>query len=199
MNIDRENLRVVSLKSLMLLAACLTLLIVCACSQSGYQELELDYADANKASASDTAADLGSFESTDIDGNPVDEDIFSGKKLTMLNVWATHCSPCIKEMPDLGRISRDYASKDFQIIGVLKDAKGLSAAGIIDIAKLIISETGADYTHILPSDSLNSLFLDDTHYLPTTFFVDEKGNLVGGSYVGIRSEAEWKAIIDELL
>ena len=64
---------------------------------------------------------LSSFNTTDIDSNQVDESVFKGKKLTMINIWATYCGPCINEMPALGKISREYAGEGFQIIGIPVD------------------------------------------------------------------------------
>ena len=59
--------------------------------------------------------------STDLEGNEVDDSVFKGKKLTMVNIWGTFCRPCIGEMPDLQQISEDYADKDFQIFGMVCD------------------------------------------------------------------------------
>ena len=45
------------------------------------------------------------FEGTDLEGNPVTQDIFSQSRLTMANVWATYCNPCLSEMPGLGELA----------------------------------------------------------------------------------------------
>ena len=55
------------------------------------------------------------FTAIDLNGNKVTEDIFKGKKLTMINIWATFCSPCIGEMPYLETLNKEYADKDFSI------------------------------------------------------------------------------------
>lgn len=47
------------------------------------------------------------FEGTDLRGNTVSSDIFSRFKLTMINVWATYCNPCLREMPDLGELAAE--------------------------------------------------------------------------------------------
>lgn len=145
---------------------------------------------------------LSGFESTDIDGNKVDASVFKGKKLTMVNIWATFCGPCINEMPDLGKINRDYADKGFQIIGIpvdVTDYYGNIDEMQVNLAKEIISETGADYLHIMPSASLNSAKLNQVTSVPETIFVDENGCQVGESYIGSRSEEQWLSIIDGLM
>ncbi|MCI8811517.1 MAG: TlpA family protein disulfide reductase, partial [Oscillibacter sp.] len=48
------------------------------------------------------------FEGTDLDGNTVSQEIFSQSKLTMVNVWATYCNPCLSEMPGLGELAAEY-------------------------------------------------------------------------------------------
>lgn len=145
---------------------------------------------------------LSGFTTTDIDGNAVNQSVFKGKKLTMVNIWATFCGPCINEMPDLGKISEDYADKGFQIIGIpvdVVDYYGNIDESQVELAKDIIDETGAVYLHILPSASLNQAKLSQVTSVPETIFVDENGNQVGESYIGSRSMAQWKEIIDGLM
>lgn len=155
------------------------------------------------ASPSPSASDgvLSAFKATDISGSPVDASIFSGKKLTMVNIWATFCGPCLSEMPELGELNTKYASEGFQIVGIVIDAVGSDGAAIpemVDTAKEIISKTGADYLHILPSDDLGDL-LGQVSAVPTTIFVDESGNQVGEQYVGAMSGDEWASVIESLL
>lgn len=145
---------------------------------------------------------LSDFTTTDIDGNTVGQSVFKGKKLTMVNIWATFCGPCINEMPDLGKISEEYADKGFQIIGIpvdVVDYYGNIDESQVELAKDIIDETGAVYLHILPSASLNQAKLSQVTSVPETIFVDENGNQVGESYIGSRSMAQWKEIIDGLM
>ncbi len=145
---------------------------------------------------------LSDFTTTDIDGNKVDASVLGGKKLTMVNIWATFCGPCINEMPDLGKISEEYADKGFQIIGIpvdVVDYYGNIDESQVELAREIIDETGAVYLHLLPSVSLNQAKLSQVTSVPETIFVDENGNQVGESYIGSRSEEQWKKIIDGLM
>ena len=50
------------------------------------------------------------FEAKDMEGNEVTSGVFAESKLTMINVWATYCNPCLNEMPDLGELSGEYDS-----------------------------------------------------------------------------------------
>jgi peroxiredoxin len=46
------------------------------------------------------------------------------KKLRLINVWATWCSPCVKEFPGLVSLSRRLGSRDFELITISVDDPG---------------------------------------------------------------------------
>lgn len=52
-----------------------------------------------RRSLPDQAGILSQFAATDLDGNEIDQSILEGYDLTMVNIWATFCQPCIREMP----------------------------------------------------------------------------------------------------
>lgn len=141
------------------------------------------------------------FSAKDINNKNVTEAIFADSKVTMINVWGTFCGPCIREMPDLAALSKKYDSKDFQIVGIVIDAintKGVMNPKTVNSAKNIVMSTGADYLHIVPDASLLKI-LSDVYAVPTTFFVDSKGNIIGRVYTGSRNLEQWQEIIDSLL
>lgn len=144
---------------------------------------------------------LSSFSTTDIEGNAVDESLFSDYKLTMVNVWATYCGPCISEMPDLGTLAEEYADKGFQIVGLVSDvldSDGNLDSAQIDKAKEIVASTGANYTHIVPGEGTYGL-LSQIYAVPTTLFVDSEGRQVGPAYLSAKSLEAWKEIVDPML
>lgn len=144
---------------------------------------------------------FGTFATTDMAGNPVNEAIFSGHKLTMVNIWATFCGPCTEEMPDLSQLQKEFGD-DFQLIGIVVDAADKNGNVLPDkkaAAAAIIETTGADYLHLLPSRSLNQAYLNDVQSVPETIFVDENGNQIGVCFFGAKSKDQWKKIIDTLL
>ena len=142
------------------------------------------------------------FTAVDLSGNTVTEDIFKGKKLTMINIWGTFCRPCINETPDLATLNKEYADKDFQVIGIVCDVNyagdGYDPTVYAD-ALDIVEMTGADYPSLLPSQSLDIIRLSEAYTFPETIFVDENGEPVGQSYIGSRSFEDWKAIVDSIL
>ncbi len=47
--------------------------------------------------------------------------LFDGERFTVLNLWATWCSPCLKELPSLKSLSERLGS-DWQVLAVSIDA-----------------------------------------------------------------------------
>ena len=91
------------------------------------------------------------FTAKDLDGNEVDQSVFANAKLTMMNIWATFCGPCINEMPELGELAAEGGT-DYQIIGVCADLNGTE--DMLEDAKEIVSQTKANYLHLQPAEDL---------------------------------------------
>lgn len=145
---------------------------------------------------------LHSFATTDIEGGEVDQSIFADYDLTMINVWATYCQPCLSELTDLGKLHADYAEKGVQIIGIVTDTLNMDGSiseSQVEFAREIVQTTGAAYTHLLPSQDLVNIVLWQISAVPTTFFVNSKGALVGYAYEGSRDYDAWSKIIDETI
>nr|WP_294853514.1 TlpA disulfide reductase family protein [uncultured Oscillibacter sp.] len=150
----------------------------------------------------ETAGTLSSFAAWDLNGVPVDQRIFADDKLTLINIWATFCGPCLREMPDLGQLAADYADRGVQVVGIVVDIPQTSGAfspDMVQTARDLVEQTGANYLHLLPSADLIAAKLSGVSSVPETIFVNDKGELVGQSYVGARSGEEWSKIIDSLL
>ena len=145
---------------------------------------------------------MSQFTATDLHGDEVTaQSAFAGYDLIMINVWGTFCGPCISEMPDLGELSDELTERNIRIVGLVSDAMGYDGAvdaSVVEAAKEIVAQTGADYLHILPSKDLMGL-LYQIQAVPTTFFVDENGCQVGSAYAGARDKAEWMKIMEETL
>ena len=149
-----------------------------------------------------SSAGFEDFEGELLGGGVVTEDIFAKADLTMVNVWATFCGPCLKEMPELGELNSEYADQKFQVVGIVSDVlnqDGTLNQNQIDTAREIVSSTSADYLHLLPTADLLPI-VAQAYAVPMTFFVDKDGNLVGeGAYMGAQDKAGWSKIIDAML
>lgn len=135
------------------------------------------------------------FEGTDLEGNPVSQEIFSQSKLTMVNIWATYCNPCLNEMPGLGELAAEHEAEEFQIIGIVSDVREGDDQTLVES---LVQETGANYTHLLANDSIGQALLSGVSAVPTTFFFDQEGAYLGG-VVGSAEKSEWEELIHELL
>ena len=66
---------------------------------------------------------LADFAFTDGAGKSVHLADFAGKVL-LLNLWATWCAPCVKEMPSLDRLQAELGGPNFQVLAVAQDREG---------------------------------------------------------------------------
>ena len=191
------------------LALCLALALVltaCAGGDSSQNSSAQSPSDASDTSQSDSGAQeaaglLSSFSTTDLEGNAVDQSILEDYDLTTVNVWATYCTPCLQEMPDLGELASEYEDKGVQILGLVSDvlnSDGTISDSQVETAQEIVEETGASYQHLLPSADLLGL-LSQIYGVPTTFFVDSAGNQVGYAYVTAMEREQFVEIIDAAL
>lgn len=138
----------------------------------------------------------GKIEETDL------YEVLKERNLTMVNVWATFCPPCLDEMPDLGELASEYKEKDFQIVGVIADildTSGKKSDSQIKLAEEIIAGTKANYLHLIPNADLTDTFLVNISVVPTTFFLDSEGNQVGEVILGAKSKSDWIKEIDSRL
>ena len=136
---------------------------------------------------------VGAFTTTDLDGNEVTESIFSGYDLTVINVWGTFCGPCIGEMPELARWHKELP-ENVQLIGLVSD---VNEGGDVSAAQKILSDTGVEFVNLLSSNSLIPL-LSMSQYVPTTYFVDSEGKMVGDPIVGADVNG-YKQFVEEYL
>jgi thiol-disulfide isomerase/thioredoxin len=156
----------------------------------------------NEQAKNELKSGLAGFESLDLDGNAVTGDIFAENKLTMVNVWGTRCPYCIEEMPALAKLNSDYADSGFAVLGIISNVVSYDGEKVeemnADDARYIIEETGVNFTNVVLTENLYNL-LPDISALPTTFFVDENGVMVGKTYLGAKSYDQWASIIESLL
>ena len=204
-----------------LLAALLSALMLGACSgENGAEETEAAEAIESTDSAENeadkeaetpdfVAMAFESFKVKELYGEELTQDIFKDADLTMVNLWGTFCGPCINEMPELGELSEELkAEGKAQIIGIPLDVITIDENDaivaddeMVEKAKKIVEETGAEYTHLIPEGDFGMLIIGSgaAQYVPTTFFVDSEGKLVGDPVVGAKDKNAWTEIINERL
>jgi len=141
-----------------------------------------------------------SIDTTDLNGTEITEENFSQNKLTILNVWATWCPPCIAELPELQKISEAFADQGVQVVGVVQDgvSEGAPSEKNIENAQKLLEDAGASYTVILPDETLTAEFISQMQSFPTTFFIDSEGTVVH-TVIGAKNFEDWSDEINEVL
>ena len=110
------------------------------------------------------------------DGAPTTLAAFKGRTV-LLNLWATWCGPCRKEMPALDRLQGKLGGADFQVVAVNVDQSQL------DRPKTFLKETGVTNLPFYadPSFDVFQVLHKDGEALglPTTLLIDPNGCQLG--------------------
>jgi thiol-disulfide isomerase/thioredoxin len=94
-------------------------------------------------------------------------------RVVLLNLWATWCAPCRKEMPDLAKLQKLLGGEDFEVIALSVDRKGAEAS-----AKFLIEAEATALTLYL-DQTARSLGPLQAIGLPATYLIDRQGNEIG--------------------
>jgi thiol-disulfide isomerase/thioredoxin len=108
----------------------------------------------------------------DLNQNKVNLTSFKGKKV-VINYWATWCSPCIKEMPELKRA--EEILQNYNYIFLLVSDETISKISAFK------NEKKFDFNFL---KSVNSNEINGIYSLPTTYIFDENGKKVE-TFVGV--------------
>ncbi len=112
--------------------------------------------------------DVAAFSFTDKDNKPRSLADWKGK-VVLLNLWATWCAPCRKEMPDIAKLQKELGGADFEVVALSVDRKGLAAS------QAFLKETGADNLKAYIDPDGTSLKALQALGLPATLLIDRKG------------------------
>ena len=165
------------------------------------EKSDLENTMAFSTDSQNVATDLSNLQTMDIDGKEFSGKDFSDYDLTMVNVFATWCSPCVQEIPDLAEIQKEMKDKGVNIIGVVTDTVDQTGENqeALEKAKLIRERSKAEYPFLIPDKSNFNGRLSGIQAFPETFFVDKKGQIVGETYSGSRNKKAWIEIIEKEL
>ena len=151
--------------------------------------------------AGNTVTDLSNIVTKDIHGKEFTSKDFANYDLTMVNVFATWCTACIQEIPDLVEVQKEMQAKGVNIIGIVTDTVDDTGENreALEKAKLIQEKTKANYSFLMPDKTNFNGRLNGIQALPETFFVDKNGQIVGETYSGSHNKKDWTAIIEKEL
>ncbi len=119
--------------------------------------------------SSEDYPDAPEFTLEDLNGNKISLSNLSGKVI-FLNVWATWCGPCKREIPDFIEAYEHYKDKGLEIIGISVDR--ISQSKVLQFAEnykinypvaMITSKLTKDYGPFLA--------------IPVTIIIDKNGKI----------------------
>ena len=135
------------------------------------------------------------FETTDLYGNPVSSsDLFPQNEVTMVNCWGTWCGHCVHELPALQQIDQRLKAKGCGVVGFLTDSEGPED---LEDAIRILQEAGVTYPVVVAPENLDKYF-DFNNGMPTTYFVNRSGEIVGVPIFGAQVDKYEQAVSDIL-
>ena len=133
---------------------------------------------------SDDTAPFQNFSGKDFDGNAVDQNLFSGNAVTVINFWFTGCKPCVAELSMLNELNNTLKAMGGEVIGINTETFDGNEAAIKEAAAVLESQ-GAQYRNLsIDSASDAGKYASDIMAFPTTILVDRNGNIVGDPILG---------------
>ncbi len=85
-------------------------------------------------------------------------------KVIILNLWATWCGPCLKEMPALNRIQKDFKDRNVIVLAISDETKE-EIINYLEKNKFTINFGTTNDSNYFREDSVR----------PTTFIIDRDG------------------------
>jgi len=117
----------------------------------------------------------------DLAGNPASLSEFNGK-VVLVNLWATWCEPCLREMPSLERLQSRLGDK-IVVVAISEDRGGSKTVEPF-VGKLGLKSVKI---YLDPKSAVERAF--KVQGLPTSFLIDREGRVLGR----VEGAAEWDA------
>ena len=184
------------MKRLVALAAAVSLLAVAGCSDLEGTEGKEWITDSSitEVAPADRAAPV-TAAGEDLDGDDLSVETYRDK-VVVLNVYASWCPPCRKEMPTVGELAASYDPDDVVFLGVnIRDSSP-------DTAKAFLRGQDLELTSFYDPGSEVLLSLSDKlgpYSLPSTVVLDREGRmavLILGEIPGARTMTD---LIDDVV
>ena len=105
-----------------------------------------------------------------LDGKKVSLSDYKGK-VVLVNIWATWCPPCVKEMPSMEKLYRKFKGENFEILAVSIDEPGLKAVAPF------MEKTRLTFPALIDSKgAIKSVYRISA--IPESFIIDKQGFLI---------------------
>lgn len=184
------------LKHLLVLFSCFTFF---SCSDSRQESIQHEQKISshkimtNEGAVSDSVLD-STLLAPDFTYPTLDGEVFTLSeqkgKVIVLNLWATWCGPCIKEIPDFIDLQNEFKDKGVEFVGIAVDDKGW------DAVRPFVDKHEINYQILLDKES--SIFESyPLQGLPNTYIINRQGE-VAHIIISMTSKELLKPLLSEL-
>lgn len=121
-------------------------------------------------------------EFTFVDGTGAERSLKDWEgKVVLLNLWATWCAPCRKEMPALDRLQQALGSDEFEVVALSVDRGGAEAS------KKFLDQINIEALKLYVDPTARATSQLKAIGLPATLLIDAQGREIGR----LTGPAEW--------
>ena len=139
----------------------------------------------------DEPMDAPHLELRDEDGKVHRLESYRGRVL-VVNFWASWCTPCVRELPSLNRLRKEFADQPFEILGV-------NVAEPPNRLTRFLKRQPIDFPVLYDRES-EAFYAWNVKGLPTSFVIDREGGIRYQVQGAIEwDDAETIGIIESLL
>lgn len=129
------------------------------------------------------------FTTVTLEGKEIgSRELFGDNSITVVNIWATWCKPCIEELDELNELHARLQKQGCGVVGVLWDGDTALEEG-----QAIAEEKKLSYPNVLLCEDMDGL--SEIRVFPTTLFVDSEGRPVAEAITGARMEQVEKTVL----
>ncbi len=116
------------------------------------------------------------------------------EKVLLVNLWATWCAPCVKEMPEIQKLNDEFKGKGFEAVGVTFIDEDNPDKQVRDFLK----EKKFTYTQVLSNEKTWNAMLELSKApgIPVNFIVSKDGKIIE-TLVGGKSYEAFKTAIEK--
>ena len=121
---------------------------------------------------------------------------FQGKVL-VINLWASWCGPCRREVPEYESVRKDYIGRDVEFIGLTTE----DPAGASEQVNKFVRQTNFSFLLGWADRELATTLMNGRRSIPQTIVIDTQGNVISHwvGYAPRRSGPRLKEAIDSAL
>ncbi len=114
--------------------------------------------------------------------------------VVLLDFWATWCKPCIKSMPELDAMYRDYQKRGLVVVGISVDQGDDRAKKV----KKFLSKNPVAYPIVIDGAEHSSWEAFNVAALPTLYLIDREGRIVE-RWIGLVDPKDVRASVDRVI